>query len=214
MRNDQLVKILVCALLSLAMTCTWAVGQNTPPNTSNSQQPAGQPGPRGPSPAPQPGLHDDPPVTAGNINSGFLSKAIEINEAEVQLGQLASTKAQSPDVKSYAQMLVKDHTAGLQKLQKLDGKKGTPALSSEHQSLKTKLSGMTGSQFDHAYIDAMVNGHRDAVKLFNDEISTGLSRPQPASKPAETDVVAAAKEMLPTIQHHLDEGERLQKTLK
>lgn len=155
------------------------------------------------------------PINCRGSTSDFLDTAIEINEAEVQLGQLATTKAQSDSVKTYAQMLVKDHSMALQKLQKLrsDTDRSTPTLSAEHQDLKTRLSRMSGSQFDRAYIDAMVTGHRDAVKLFEQEIAAGPSRTQQASKPTDSDVTSIARELLPTIKHHLEEGEKIQKTL-
>src|SRR5438876_3769526 len=40
----------------------------------------------------------------------FVTKALEGNEAEVQLGQLAQQKSQSDDVKQFAQKMVADHT--------------------------------------------------------------------------------------------------------
>jgi putative membrane protein len=140
---------------------------------------------------------------------------MEINAAEVQLGQLAETKAESKSVKSYAQMMVKDHSAALQKLQRLqsDGSHGAPALNAEHQELKTRLSGMSGSEFDRNYIDAMVMGHREAVKLFEQETTGTASRPQSATKPTENDVAAVAKELLPTIRQHLAQAEKIQKSM-
>jgi predicted outer membrane protein len=72
---------------------------------------------------------------------------------------------------------------------------------------------MTGAEFDRNYIDAMVSGHRDALKLYEQEITLSPSRPQSASKPNEAEVVRVAKEQLPTIKHHLTEAEKIQKTL-
>lgn len=45
------------------------------------------------------------------------------NQAEIQLGQLAEKKASSQEVKQFAQQIVKDHTAYLQKLQEFTDKK-------------------------------------------------------------------------------------------
>ena len=44
-----------------------------------------------------------------------------------------------------------------------------PPLSAEHRQLMTRLEGMSGAQFDREYINAMVNGHREAVKFFEPE---------------------------------------------
>ena len=211
MKHQRLTKILCSSILSVAIARIPLVAQNPAPG----QQPATPPGPRGLYPPPQPGGRGDAAVPAVNPGATFLNKAIEANAAEVQLGQLAATKALSNSVKTYAQMLVKDHSMALQKLQSLqgDGNRETPALEAEHQALKTKLSGLSGTDFDRNYIDAMVSGHRDAVKLYEQEISSSTSRPQSASKPNEVEVVRTAKEQLPTIKHHLTEAENIQKGL-
>ena len=39
----------------------------------------------------------------------FLSKAMEINKAEVQLGETAMNKSQNTRVKDFADMIVRDH---------------------------------------------------------------------------------------------------------
>jgi putative membrane protein len=176
-------------------------------------------------------------------NDSFLSKAIEINMAEVELGKLAANKAQNARVKSYADMLVKDHSAALTKLQKMHTAKVT--VSSQHQNLKTKLNGLSGAQFDREYIDAMVTGHREAVALFEQQIGTNAPSPTtttstPSARPSTStpstttntttgresvsntassarssanNVNDIARELLPTIKHHLEEGEQIQKGL-
>ena len=204
MKDQRLLKILFGGLLTVILAASLAAqNQPTPP------------GPRGQTPPPQPGRGDTSAITAAP-SSNFLNTAIEINQAEVELGQLAAMKAQSQSVKTYAQMLVKDHSVALQKLQKLqsDSSRSTPALSPQHQELKTRLTGLSGSQFDHTYIDAMVMGHREAVKLFDQEIASAPSRPEPPAKPNEPDVPSVAKELLPTIKNHLAEAEKIQKALK
>jgi len=215
MRYERSVKLLLGCFLALALPALLS-GQNLPADPpAGGQQPAAQPGPRGQAPPPQPGARGDAAATLTPA-AKFLNSAIEINAAEVQLGQLATTKAQSDKVKVYAEMLVKDHSAALDKLQKVQSSdnSGNPLLSSEHQGLKTRLSGQSGTQFDRTFMDAMVTGHRDAVKLFEQEIAASPSRPQSASKPTDSDVLAVAKELLPSIKHHLDEGEKIQKGLK
>jgi predicted outer membrane protein len=50
--------------------------------------------------------------------------------------------------------------------------------------------------------------------LFEQEIAAAPSRPQPASKPTDAEVTTVAKVLLPTIKSHLEEAEKIQKTLK
>ena len=54
----------------------------------------------------------------------------------------------------------------------------------------------------------------EAVKLFDQEIASAPSRPEPPAKPNEPDVPSVAKELLPTIKNHLAEAEKIQKALK
>ena len=236
MRHQGLLKMLVCCLLGVVLSCGSVIAQTAPQTTQPSTttpgttqpstaprgttrpataapqttQPSTAPGVRG---EPQPGLRNDQASPSAIAN--FLNSAIELNAAEIELGQLAATKAESERVKMFAQMMVKDHTVGLETLQKLqaDASSGTPPLSAHHQELKTRLSSLSGAQFDRAYMDAMVKGHGDAVKMFEREIAASPSRPQSASKPTETDVINAAKELLPTIKKHLDEAQKVQKSL-
>ena len=56
-----------------------------------------------------------PPGNAVDAQS-FAKQAMLANKAEVKLGELAGQKAQSADVKAFAQMMVKDHTNGLNTL--------------------------------------------------------------------------------------------------
>ena len=55
----------------------------------------------------------------------YLANCLLIkNKAEVELSQFAQQQAQNPEVKEFAQMLVKDHQQAIQKLQALAGAQG------------------------------------------------------------------------------------------
>src|SRR5688572_384632 len=96
-------------------------------------------------------------------------------------------------------------------------------LSSEHEMLKTRLSGLSGAQFDREYIEAMVAGHREAIGLFEKQIGTdttasssnrGASTARESTTArADTDVNQVARELLPTIKKHLEQAEQIQKSL-
>lgn len=66
--------------------------------------------------------------TAGPANQEiehYLANCLLIkNKAEVELSQFAQQQAQSPEVKEFAQMLIKDHQQAIQKLQALAGAQG------------------------------------------------------------------------------------------
>ena len=54
-------------------------------------------------------------TSATDTRDSFINQAMEINSAEIQLGRIAAAKAQNDRVKSFAEMMVKDHTDALEK---------------------------------------------------------------------------------------------------
>ena len=187
------------------MMLTLGYSQN-PPNPP-SQNPANQPTKTTPPSTTSPANRPTAGATSGD-SSSFLSQAIEINQAEVEIGRVASSKATDKRVKSFADMMVKDHSGALKKLQALPGGNSTVKLSSKHEMLKTRLSGLSGKEFDREYIDAMASGHREAVGLFEKHAGEA-----PAPSSADSKVNTVARELLPTIKKHLTEAESIQKSL-
>jgi putative membrane protein len=125
----------------------------------------------------------------------WVTKAGTAGMAEVQMGNLASQKAQNADVKAFAQRMVTDHTKANEELQQLVTAKGLtlPAqLDSEHQGALDHLNGLSGAEFDKAYMDHMVTDHEKAVTLFTDG-SNGAQ---------DADIKAFAAKNLPVIQEH------------
>jgi putative membrane protein len=57
--------------------------------------------------------------TSANADQKFVEDAAKGNRAEVELGKMVESKAKDPEVKQFAQMMVKDHTDALNQLQKL-----------------------------------------------------------------------------------------------
>jgi putative membrane protein len=135
--------------------------------------------------------------------SQFLSKAMEMNTAEVRFAELATTKAQSPRVKEYAQMLIRDHNAALEKLRDMREARMASAtqpnqpattnrpakdvdvqLTAQHQRTLDKLSGLSGAEFDREFMNLTVNEHRNAIRAF--ESQTRAHGNMPASKQTDT----------------------------
>lgn len=59
------------------------------------------------------------------------------NKAEIELGKLASEKASSPEVKEFAQMMVKDHSAFLAKVEKFTDEKSQPVAGADRKTFET-----------------------------------------------------------------------------
>jgi putative membrane protein len=134
----------------------------------------------------------------------FATGAANVGVAEVAIGKLATEKASSPDVKTFAQRMVDDHSKANEELKTLAQNKQMTlptTIDAEHQAVLDKLSKLSGDAFDKAYMQEMVNGHRKVVAMF-----------RTASKSAaDADVKAWAAKTLPTIEEHLKMAQEVSK---
>jgi putative membrane protein len=176
------------------------------------------------------------PVYAHHGTS-FLTKAMEANAAEVKMGELAQMKAQDQRVKDYAAMLVKDHTMALDKMQMLmddrnNAKVATNKTDWHQMKLNTmrqrtydRLSKLSGADFDREYMKTMVMNHRAGIRDFETHsrshgnagsANTSNTRQKPVDNTKtdyarDADTIAFARETLPTLRHHLEEAQMIQK---
>ena len=126
----------------------------------------------------------------------FASQVAVIGKAEIELGQIALQNTKDENVRKYAERMIKDHSAADKKLKAIAAKENLQlpqSLDQEHESLKMKLQGMSGEQFDREYVKAMAKGHDKAVALFE-------SASQQPQMPAELKQFAAST--LPTLEQH------------
>jgi putative membrane protein len=102
----------------------------------------------------------------------FLSTAAQSDINEIKLSQLAETKASSPQVKAFAKKMVTDHTKLETQMKPFATKWNlTPpaALDSDHQAIYDRLNGLSGADFDKAYMTAMAEDHHKALDAFTAE---------------------------------------------
>jgi putative membrane protein len=91
---------------------------------------------------------------------------------EIKLSELAETKASSPQVKAFAKKMVTDHTKLEMQMKPFAIQWNvTPPteLDSDHQAVYDRLKGLSGSEFDKAYMAAMVQDHHKALDAFTME---------------------------------------------
>src|SRR5262249_3444052 len=96
-----------------------------------------------------------------SVDQTALTKLIESNVAEVELGKIASSKATNPRVKEFAETMVKDHTEALDKLQALSGAPSNIKPNAKQKLIAERLSKLSGAEFDREYIKAMVTEHQE-----------------------------------------------------
>ncbi|MEO6883915.1 MAG: DUF4142 domain-containing protein [Bacteroidia bacterium] len=137
----------------------------------------------------------------------FLVKFAEINLEEIQLGKLAQQMGTTMDLKELGEMMENDHTKSLNELTTLALKKSITlptSLDSNAQNDSTKLSKLSGNEFDTHYCDMMVSGHKIAIALFEKESTD-------ASDPA---IRQMAITTLPILKKHLEQATECQKECK
>jgi putative membrane protein len=102
----------------------------------------------------------------------FLSMAAQSDINEIKLSELAETKASSPQTKAFAKKMVTDHTKLEMQMKPFATQWNvTPpaGLDSDHQAIYDRLNGLSGSEFDKAYMNAMAQDHHKALDAFTTE---------------------------------------------
>ena len=132
----------------------------------------------------------------------FVKKAAQGGLAEVQLGQLATEKAESPEVKQFGQRMIDDHTKANDKLKQVASDEGVTVpdkLNAKDAATKARLEKLSGKAFDRAYMHDMVLDHTKDVSDFRMESKN-------AKDPALKNFVT---ETLPTLKNHLKEAKSI-----
>jgi putative membrane protein len=199
MSTKLMLKSLPAALLALGLA-GGAYAQTTP-------QPA-SPQAQSPSPDTMNSARTMPGKTAklSHADREFIENAAKGGMAEVELGQLAQTHASNDQVKQFAARMVTDHSKANEELRQLAQEKGVtlpagPSHMDNHEM--TKLSKLTGADFDRAYMDNMLKDHQKDVKEFQKQ----------ASKAKDPDVKGFAAKTLPTLQEHLQLAQTADQTV-
>lgn len=145
----------------------------------------------------------------------FVSEAATGGMTEVKASQLAVDKAINPDVKSFAQKMIDDHTKANLELKTLAEGKGVTMptdLTSSQQSHIDDLTKLGGDDFDKAYVKMMVKDHQSTVDLFQHYSGVDSSM---LHKPADdADLKEWIRKTLPTLQDHLTMIEDIQSKMK
>jgi putative membrane protein len=141
-------------------------------------------------------IKDDAEFAVAAANGGM---------AEVALSKIAEEKATDPKVKEFAKQMIKDHSKANDELKTLASSKNITlpsAPNEEKQKAASDLGGMSGSDFDKAYISQMKKDHEQTVKLFEDG----------QKDVKDADLKAFIDKTLPVIKAHAEHVKSLDKT--
>jgi putative membrane protein len=135
-------------------------------------------------------------TTVSTADQDFILAAAQGGMTEVKLGELAAQNGKRDDVKAFGQMMVKDHTAINDDLKALAAQKGVTlpdSLDAKHQAMADKMAALTGSEFDDAYIAAMIKAHKKDAKAFKAE----------SAATQDADIKSFLDKSTPVVEEHL-----------
>jgi putative membrane protein len=132
-----------------------------------------QPTPQQQTPSTMPSQQPDALSPQSMADQAFVSEAMQGNDADVQLAQLAQQKSQSQDVKQFAAKMANDHQQMNQKwfepVAKQLSVSEPKGPSKKDKKLMAKLQGLNGDEFDKEYITCMLKDHQEDLKKFKQE---------------------------------------------
>ena len=132
----------------------------------------------------------------------IASIAVTANQIDVEYGKIALKKAQSADAKKFAQTMINDHTAVIDKAVALAKKLGvtpqdnptTQSLLAGAEKMKAELNSKSGKDFDKAYLDNEVAYHTAVIPTVENVLI-------PQTQNAE--LKELLQSAVPLFQHHL-----------
>jgi putative membrane protein len=141
-----------------------------------------------------------PSGASSTLNAKDKKMMVELaqgNMSEIAVAKLAQQQTKNPEVLSFAQKMIDDHTKAGDDLAQLAQSKGVTLPTqpdSKHQAIEKKLSKLSGEAFDRQYLaHAGVEDHKQTVALL-ERISKQASDP---------DLKALADKTLPVVEQHL-----------
>ncbi len=147
-----------------------------------------------------------PAGTSGQISEDtrqFLRDAISNGKLEVELGRLATEKAEDDKVKELGQQMVRDHQQINQQLDQVARQHNvqvTEQLNSEDQQILDELKGLSGDQFNQEWTKTMIETHEKAIEKFQQ---------QARNQNTVTDVRNLAQQTTMKLQEHLQMAQSL-----
>ena len=135
--------------------------------------------------------------------SDFATMAAQSDQYEIQAGRTATVQATDPRVRAFAQQMVTDHTRTSQALQQAASASGLPppppAVGADQSRMLNALQGLTGREFDRAYMKQQVLAHEQALAVQQTYAAGGK----------DPNLRSAAQTAVPQIQHHLEMARQL-----
>jgi putative membrane protein len=203
---NNLTRVLLIAALSLPFAVSAQDAPTPTPDTPRSGD-TSKPGD-----APRSDTSKQAKLTANELQ--IMAHYHGDNIMEIELGRLAMKRGTTEGVKSYGEMLVREHGAFDKQLMAIAKQTGQtiprekPATAAERRQLadmkKTaaNIKKLKGANFDREYLRFMVEDHHHALTNIDSQVAE-VSNPELAD---------ALREVKPILQRHHDQAMELQKS--
>ena len=182
MQKSKTLKGLLAVSAVAAMFSTVSVQAQTPTSAAGQTQSSGK-------------------LSAGDEKAVKDMAQADINE--IAAGKIALSKAQSSEVKAFAQKMVDDHGAALTQVQAVAQQKGVTLPTepdAKHKAMATKLETQSGDAFDKMYMEnAGTKDHKMVLSTLQSD----------AKKIKDPDVKALADAHTPVVEQHLKSAQQM-----
>lgn len=120
-----------------------------------------------------------PSESLSALDRRFTIDAALSDMTEIRFGWLAEKKANSEAVRRFGRQMRMEHAMSLDDLRTLAGMRGQELpdlmIDPKYRDDYKRLEGLSGADFDTAFIAQQIQQHSNAVALFRDEADNGLN---------------------------------------
>lgn len=206
--EPRLGRVLLIPLLVLGLAFCTRQEQETASTMAGDT--AGMPGAAAP-----PAAETTPPGgMPASLSPGEVGAILSATDsAEIAPSILAQQRAEHPEVKAYAERMMTDHGMLEDSLRALEQRRNispSPTAISQQlhqmtQNAVQRLQGLSGSEFDRAYMQNMVESHEQALAIVDNQVLPATQDPELRE--------AIQQKVRPLIVSHLQSAQQIQQQL-
>jgi putative membrane protein len=134
----------------------------------------------------------------------FVTESAQDSLAEINYAKLALQKSKDPNVREFATKMIKDHEALIASMKPVAKELGVkpptgPPVADHAKYMELKMK--SGTDFDRAYVEAMVKDHHEDLQKFIDEGNKTTNPDLKAAVQKGEGVIKEHTEMIDKIAH-------------
>ena len=140
----------------------------------------------------------------------FARNMIPHHQQAVQMAQMVPTNTTNPRVIGLANQIITTEAPGIQAFRTFlmqwqdvqghdAGGQGIPMVGMVDQTTMDKLQSLTGAEFDRLWLTSMIDHHRGAIAMAQDEVAHGRN----------ADVIYLARSIIATQQPEIDQMKQM-----